>query len=1192
MAHLENGHTNGFGDSALNTETLLSAARFSDIPSAIDIPASTFDSEVEVSLEELPDDPTELCTLLENEKAAKNFWVIISLAYAKQKQLDHAVEILQKGLASVAHGATKEKLGLLNWLCWLLMLKSRQAPRVAPDGDSSDVKTKDYYLQQATSTLNEASRLNPAYTPLFLARGVLSLLRASLYPPRPVRTGIPDNSERVETLRQALKCFEEASKASGGRNVMAHLGLARAQYSLGNYPDALLTYQTVLTRMPGLTDPDPRIGIGCCLWQLGFKERARDAWERALSLNPKSKVANMLVGTYYLYSSSQRPTSDPQFGESYRIAMTHTQAAMKLDRDYPMACARFAGYKLTRKDYKTVEVLARKAIEQTDVVSIASEGWYLLGRKAHYEGDASKASEYFNRSDQARGGGESGFLPAKFGVVQMQVKSKDLDGAKFRLEKIIQQTKSPECMALLGALLAEEVFAAQASGSKDDKSADASKAISLFESVRSLWKDPKKNISPDESVLIYLSRLYEAASPDKSMQCLSQLEDIQMDQIPDQDRPDENLQNGELKAALREYLPPQLLNNIGCFLYQSGKVAQARELFQSAMNACMKSEELEGEKATDALVTTVRYNFARCLEALDIPEEAKKVYESLLERHSDYTEAGARMTYIALRQSPTDEGPKRMAKLYESDSTNLEVRALFGWYLSKSKKRVANLAEDHEQRHYKHTLQHFDKHDRYALTGMGNVHLLTARDMRRETDQDKEKRRKMYERAVEFFDKALQLDPKNAYAAQGIAIALVDDRKDYAGAVQIFSKIRDTIKDASVYLNLGHAYAELKQFSRSIECYETALSKDRARDAQILACLGRVWWLRGKHEKNLAAMKSALDYANRALAVASEQVHLEFNVAFVQNQIALLVNSLPEMQRTVQDLEEAAQGLEKAIETFTRIAQVKNPPYPRESLEQRANMGRNTISKQLERSLQNQKEYEEKNALKLQQARAARDAELKRREEEVRKAQELEMERKRQLAAERQRIVEETQRLAAQRAEEQRAREAAELTTDSETGERQKRKKKVSSKRKKHREEDDGVVSDGRSISVVRSDDEGETPAPKRRRRLERRGGAKEKPGKYKSSQFVESDEEDNGAVASPAPAHDIEDEEENDDLFGDGDDVVDEEDAVAAVKERGGRARGGKRVVDDSDEDENEAAVTVVTKTGEDEEMQDVDDE
>jgi RNA polymerase-associated protein CTR9 len=293
MAPLQNGYLNGLNGETLTPPTFLVNQRFSDIPSAIDIPVSTFDSEVEVSLEELPDDPTELCTLLENEKAAKNFWVIIALAYAKQKQLDHAIEILNKGLTSVAHGATKEKLGLLGWVCWLLMLKSRQAPRVAPEGQLySEAKTKDHYLQLATSTLNEASRLNPAYPPLFLARGVLSLLRASLYPPKAARPGTVDNSERVEALRQALKCFDESSKAFGGRNVITILGHARAQYALGRYAEALEGYQKALAKMPALTDPDPRIGIGCCLWQLGFKDQAKVAWERALALVILCRLTN------------------------------------------------------------------------------------------------------------------------------------------------------------------------------------------------------------------------------------------------------------------------------------------------------------------------------------------------------------------------------------------------------------------------------------------------------------------------------------------------------------------------------------------------------------------------------------------------------------------------------------------------------------------------------------------------------------------------------------------------------------------------------------------------------------------------------------------------------------------------------------------------------------------------------------
>jgi RNA polymerase-associated protein CTR9 len=196
----------------------------------------------------------------------------------------------------------------------------------------------------------------------------------------------------------------------------------------------------------------------------------------------------------------------------------------------------------------------------------------------------------------------------------------------------------------------------------------------------------------------------------------------------------------------------------------------------------------------------------------------------------------------------------------------LEVRALYGWFLGRvnSRKRPANIAEDPELRHYKHTLQNYDKHDRYALVGMGNMYLMSAREMRRDTDQEKQKRSTAYGRAVEFFDKALQLDPKNAYAAQGIAIALVEDKKDYKSALPIFIKVRDTIKDTHVFVNLGHIYAELGQFSKAIESYETALSKEgKSNDAGILSCLGRTWLYKGRAERDLDAYKQALECAKK-----------------------------------------------------------------------------------------------------------------------------------------------------------------------------------------------------------------------------------------------------------------------------------------------------------------------------------------
>lgn len=865
-----NGGVNGHASAGISTIS----KRFTDIPSALDIPVqgqSLDDDEqaVEVDLEELLDDPTELCTLLENEKAARTYWMTVSLAYAKQRKSDHAIEMLVKGLA-VVQGGQKEKLSMLSCLCWLYLWKSREAPRVPSENALlSEAKTKEYYLQLATSTLNEASRINPAFPPLFLARGVLYLLRASLQPPSKSSNSSAIDPEKIEILRSALKSFEDALRVSNGRNIMAVLGKSRTLFSLGKYADALEGYQEALHKMPELVDPDPRIGIGCCFWQLNYKDDAKTAWERSLEINPKSKIANILLGLYYLDASGHVPTNSRDFIDLYKRAMTeYTQNAFKADKDLPLTCATFAGYFLSRKSLENAGTLAHKAIQLTDVNAIASDGWYLLARKEHYGENFERAIDYYRRSDEARGGIDRGYLPAKFGAAQLSVLRSDFGEAKLRLEKIIQQSKNVEAMTLLGTIYAEEVFANQYAAVKEDKSTEYKKALGYLESVRTAWKDTKKHIIPDASVLLNLARLYEVDSPEKSFQCLAQVEQIEFDSIPEENKPTDLETETKVRTKLRENLPPQLLNNMGCFQYQVEKYDHARELFQAALNACITVDEKTAEMDTDALVTTISFNLGRTYEASGLLDEAKTVYDGLLARHGDYTDARTRLAYIALRQDPTTDGPRSVSQLYGDSNHDLEVRALYGWYLGKvhGRKRPANIAEDPEMRHYKHTLQNYDKHDRYALIGMGNLYLQSAREMRRESESDKQKRSNMYSKAVEFFDKAIQLDPKNAYAAQGIAIAMVEDKKDFKNALSIFMKVRETVKDPNVFINLGHIFAELRQFAKSIEHYEMALSKDRSKDSQILACLGRTWLAKARAEKSLAAYKSALDYSQKVSA--------------------------------------------------------------------------------------------------------------------------------------------------------------------------------------------------------------------------------------------------------------------------------------------------------------------------------------
>jgi RNA polymerase-associated protein CTR9 len=681
-----------------------------------------------------------------------------------------------------------------------------------------NLRTKDSYIQDATSVLNDASRISPSHPPLFLARGVLQLLRASLQAPATTAGPTAVSSERAETLKQAAKCFEDALRASGGRNLMAKMGKARVSYSMGKWAEALKGYQNVLESSPDLVDPDPRIGIGCCFWQLGFKDDAAGAWQRSLDLNSKSKIALLLLGLYNLHLSSQLPPTHPDFTKFYKKATNqYIMPATKLDNTFPLTCATLGGYFIIRKDWTKVQTVARRAIDLTDVNAIASDGWHQLARKAHTEGDTAEASVCYTKSDQARGGDERGYIPAKFGSAQMNVLMHNYDGAKFRLEKILQQQPTLEAQTLLGTLYAEDVFTAQNNNSNEDKSAELKKALKYLEDVQKAWRDPKKNVTPDQSVLLNLARLYEADHPEKSLKCLEEVEQMEIDAIPEEDYPEDMEEEYEIKTALRELLPPQLLNNMGCFHFQAERFVRARELFQAALNACVKAASRDESIDTDALVTSISYNLGRCYESEGMMEEAKDVYENLLKRHADYVDARIRLTYISLRQNPNDQGPRAMKDLFKENEDNIEVRALFGWYMNKSKRKTQNFAADEEQRLYKHTLMKSDKHDRYSLMGMGNIHLAIAREMPRSSEQEKEKRRKGYERAVEFFDKVLQLDPKNAYAAQGIAIALVEDKKDYSTALQIFTKVKETLKDYSVYVNLGHTYCEIKQYARAIE---------------------------------------------------------------------------------------------------------------------------------------------------------------------------------------------------------------------------------------------------------------------------------------------------------------------------------------------------------------------------------------
>ena len=1227
---------------------LTAAFRFSDIPTAVDVPLADGEA-VEVHLAEQLDDPTELCQLLENERAPKNLWITIALAYAKQSQLDHALSILNSGLSVLA---SKDRLNLLSGVAWLQLLKSRQAPRARPAGAGSEVKIKDDYLRDVISTLNEAGRINPSFPPVKLTSGVWSLLRASLA--TATRTGDRADEERSKALKDALASFEHVLRTSDNRNMMALIGKARVLYMQGRYTQSLASYQEVLQRMPSMSDPDPRIGIGACLWQLGLHERASKAWERSLELDPNSKVAHALVGIYYLRESNKHTASSPEFDALYKKAMTdHLSKAYRIDKTFPISCAALGSYFFLTNRYDNVEPLARNAIEKTDMVAIASDAWFLLGRKEHNLDNLETAGEYYLRADAARGGGPAigkGYAPAKFASAQVGIqRGQDYETSKQMLEALMGP-KSIEASTLLGILTAEQYFILQktlpavaSEGSKEAKDRQHARslciqAIKHLENVQKSWtharnKDGSINVDAkkDETVLLYLARLYEQDEPAKSAKYLDEVEQLQFDKIPEDELPEADVADDVKLAELRRNVPPSLLNNRACHYYNSHEYSAARVMLETAMDACSKlsqKQEAERELAAegnmheedvddtdvDALLTTISYNLGRTYEQLGLYDDAETTYKMLLSRHGDYTEAKARLAFMALIKNPRDEGPRAMAKLYSEESGNIDVRALMGFFHHGSKKKTPNIADDTEYRQYKHTLQNHDKHDLYSLTGMGNIHLTTAREMPRNNDAEKDKRSKMYVKAYEFFDKVLQLDSKNAYAAQGIAIMLCDDKKSYSEALQIFARVKDTVRDANVLTNLGHIYTELRQYPKAIEHYNAARQLDPSKqNPHLLACLARAHLMKAKVDRSIDEHKTALENMREALAATPDSPHLRFNIAFIQFQIAQTVNTARETDRSLQDVEAAIQGLDEAIATLEEVAQVKNPPYPRGALESRAAMGRNTMRKQLERARGAQADFERNNQEKIAVSRKRRAEEQAKRDHVKAELAKKEQERREAIEAERRKMQAEAERRSEQSRAEAAAREALEYTDDEETGDRIKRKEKQKrdrasgkNRKRKARDEGDGFIEDdedeGRSErSVSRtplsdSDREGEgeprtqessAPPKKKRRRLERKGGApastkkarappaaKKSNSKYKSDErIVDSDEEvEEDAVATP-PSEDA-DEEMPDATPRNGavaETNGDDEEEDDVVRKPRPKQRKQQRLIADDDDDEDE---------------------
>lgn len=100
------------------------------------------------------------------------------------------------------------------------------------------------------------------------------------------------------------------------------------------------------------------------------------------------------------------------------------------------------------------------------------------------------------------------------------------------------------------------------------------------------------------------------------------------------ERPIKTLKEAIRIAEAAGKVDPRLFNNLGVLHHLEGKLTDARGFYDNALrNVTAMSPE-----TSEAMSTTMLYNFARVHEDLGEETAAKDMYEKLLSRHPEYTD--------------------------------------------------------------------------------------------------------------------------------------------------------------------------------------------------------------------------------------------------------------------------------------------------------------------------------------------------------------------------------------------------------------------------------------------------------------------------------------------------------------------------------------------------------------------------
>ncbi|XP_068146742.1 RNA polymerase-associated protein CTR9 homolog [Drosophila tropicalis] len=630
------------------------------------------------------------------------------------------------------------------------------------------------------------------------------------------------------------------------------IGRGCLAYNRRDYIGALGYFKSVLMHYPR-GPGDVRVGVGHCFLKMGSVDNARRAFELALEYNGRCK--NALVGMAVIKLN----VLDKQAQQEaiYLLCAAYEQ----YNRD-PMILSCLAQHFYYVKSYERVQTLAGNAIAHTDSAELRAQNFLQIARSFHAVGNFDRAFEFYKMSVKSC---PNSYAPPHLGLAQMYLRRNQLDKAINCLQTLLKIVPDN----LLGLRLLSLLYV------QDNTSAKVDGALEFLN--KSLRLSPR--LKKDYDIWLIFARAYE--NKELWSQTINSYEEAV-----------------RIFQEIGQCVPVELLNNLGAsFMY--GKQPQ---------EALVTLDHALARDTCESKRLTIRFNRARVLEELHRDDLAENLYKQLIEECPTYIDCYIRLGQMAAKRQQYVTAMDYYKDVLKVDNDNLTARCLMGNHFMKHGMTT--------QAMYCHNVilrRRETRRDPYIMVAVGNVCLINVQRTVGGLEDSTFKRHQ--EKAIQLFRRALEQNPRNLWAANGIGAALCSGGLLNEGEA-VFKQILESSKYCTQsLLNLANVSLKLKKYKQASQMYKQCLDEFLPpKSLEIMQLLARSLYEGGK-------AKEAKLVLLQARHVAPHDQLLLYNLALTIKQYSLTVFG---MQRPdLKELMLAEQELKVALRYFDGLVPSK-----------------------------------------------------------------------------------------------------------------------------------------------------------------------------------------------------------------------------------------------------------------------------